>query len=300
MPRRNVQEEVQELVDDVYSILKKVCRQVEIIEYPSKQNRAIDLASKGEGEHKIFARVVLDVNSIEKKDVDELKASASLLNASPIIISKYVHGYSIEESVAYEKHGIHVISVETLESILCRGEKIYVYHTRGIFLAKINKKKFKERRQEMRLSLGELARLAGVSRKTIYEYERGTIDLSVDKALKIAEILGYDILDEIDILKPPTNIPENTELRNPDIHTEKKAMDKLEEKGFNVVHLKRTPIDIIAQKGNETITIIVKHFISNKKFRQKVYEAEKIISLTGSKEIILEKEDDVNRVINNL
>ncbi len=298
MPRRAISGEVQELVDNVYSVLRRMGGRVDIIEYPSTQNRAIDLVS-GKGEQRIFARVVLDIGYIERKDVEELKASASLLGASPIIVGRYVYGYAIEESVAYEKHGIHAVNVETLESVLCRGERIYVYNTRGIFLVKINREKFRERRRELGLSLGELARLTGVSRKAIYEYERGTMDLSIDKAIKIAEILGYDVLDEINILEPPSAIPENKDLKSPDTHVEKEAMAKLEKKGFKVVHLKRTPIDLLARKGRETIAIIVKHFISDKKFKQKINEAEKIVSLTESKEIVLEKEDDVENIINS-
>lgn len=296
MPRRLIaSEEIEELVDNVYTILKKTGGRVDIIEYPNSLNRAIDLVSSKD-EQRIFVRVIPDIGRLERKDVDELKASASLLQASPIIVSRYSCGYAIEESVAYEKHGVHAINVETLEAILSRGEEIYVYNVRGVFLAKINPEKFRKRREELGLSLGELARLAGVSRKAIYEYERGTMDLSVDKAVRIAEILGYDVLKTINIFKPPSSIPENSELKKPDTRVEKEAMEKLEEKGFKVIHLRRTPIDLLAKKRGEAIAIIIKHYTSDKKFKQKVNEAKKIVSQTSSKEFLIEKEDDIKNI----
>jgi transcriptional regulator with XRE-family HTH domain len=52
---------------------------------------------------------------------------------------------------------------------------------------------FKSRRQALGLSQARLARLAGLSRATINEFEAGATDLGIAKVLRVGQLLGLSI-----------------------------------------------------------------------------------------------------------
>ncbi len=292
--------ELEELVEDVYSILKRMGGRVNIIEYPNTpSSRAIDLVSTCTNNKRLFARVIYDAAGLGKNDVAELKASARMYSAAPIIISKYINGVETEEDVVYEKYGINTIGLEALRAIIYRDEKIYIHHIRGTYTVKINPEKMRKRRKELGLSLGDLANMLGVSRKAIYEYEKGAMNLSVEKAIKLVEILGEDILEPVNVFDDQEiRVDDETGLRRTDTRIEEQILTQLESKGFKVYHLRKTPIDIVAKKDekHQVLSIIVKHFISERKFKQKVNEAEKIVELTYSKSYVIKSENDIKEI----
>ncbi|WP_272879280.1 helix-turn-helix transcriptional regulator [Rothia endophytica] len=53
--------------------------------------------------------------------------------------------------------------------------------------------KIKEKRKELRMPQEELAALSGVSERTLRDFERGKLSISLQKALDIAEVLGLEL-----------------------------------------------------------------------------------------------------------
>ncbi|XES77724.1 MAG: helix-turn-helix domain-containing protein [Candidatus Bathyarchaeia archaeon] len=59
-----------------------------------------------------------------------------------------------------------------------------------------------QRRKERDFSIGKLAELVGVSRRTLYGYERGMAKASVASAYNLAKALGVPVAKPIDVLQP--------------------------------------------------------------------------------------------------
>lgn len=292
MPRSTVKE-LENILEEAYNVLKQDGRRVAIIEYPLRRRRAFDLICSGR--RNIFARIIYDADNLNRDDINELRASAYAYSASPIVIAKYIHGYEVEDDVVYEKHGLYVISIEGLKQVT-RDEPLFIFSSHGVYTVKINPRKLRKMREERGMSLGELADKLGVSRKTIYEYERGSMRLSIDKAIKLFDIFGEEVFEPINVLEVPKE--GKYDLTNADIRLEEMIIKYLKKKGYKVVHLRRTPIDIIGYKRQEnTVSVIVKHFISERRFFLKVNEAEKIISLTGSQRIVVKDEKDLEYIV---
>lgn len=53
--------------------------------------------------------------------------------------------------------------------------------------------KIKAKRKELRMPQEELAALSGVSERTLRNFERGKLSISLQKALDIAEVLGLEL-----------------------------------------------------------------------------------------------------------
>lgn len=49
------------------------------------------------------------------------------------------------------------------------------------------------KRKELRMPQEELAALSGVSERTLRDFERGKLSISLQKALDIAEVLGLEL-----------------------------------------------------------------------------------------------------------
>lgn len=53
--------------------------------------------------------------------------------------------------------------------------------------------RIKAKRKELRMPQEELAALSGVSERTLRDFERGKLSISLQKALDIAEVLGLEL-----------------------------------------------------------------------------------------------------------
>jgi len=293
MPHK-LRKELEELVEETYRVLRCKGRRVEIIWYPQGSSKALDLISVDK-EKRIFIRIVYDSHDLGRGGVLELKATAKMLNASPIVVSAYVNGFEAEEDVIYERHGLNVVSVTALKNIVNNDENLYIYNVRGTYTIKIDPIKLKKKREELGLSLGDVANLLGVSRKTVYEYEKGTMNLSIEKAARLVEVFGEEILEPVELFKEP-RLKDNEVLSKPDTKLEEEIITFLEKHGFHVCHLRRTPIDVLAKSGNKIMSIILKHLLSSRRFRLKINEAEKIIRATNIKGYIVSSEDDIKEI----
>jgi putative transcriptional regulator len=105
------------------------------------------------------------------------------------------------QDVIYIRSRVGIVSRETFLRYL-NNEKIFVYEFNGMFYVKINGKKLKKLRERKGLRIHELARLVGISAKTIREYEEGNMDMTIEKASRFFDVLGKDfedVIEEIDI-----------------------------------------------------------------------------------------------------
>ncbi len=279
---------VDELFEETYEALKAFSRRVEVIEYSIRGKKAIDIASSLERGN-VFIRITADAYHLDKDDVSELIKSSTAYSSAPLIVSLRIRGRELEDDVVYERWGAYLMKACTLKNILS-GKEVFVLNTCGSYIIKINAKKMKALREKLRLSLGELADRVGVSRKAIYEYERGGMHVSIDTALKLIEVLGEEVIEPIDIFKERSAASGGVEAP-PDVKIEEKIMNDLRKMEFRVVHLKRTPVDIIGCRDDGTISFVVKHASSSRSFNQKVEEARKIANIARTELIVVKDEE---------
>jgi putative transcriptional regulator len=138
----------------------------------------------------LLVKLLINIDSLREEQAYELKKLALMLSASPLIIGKKIRkSNDIEDGVVYSRYDIPAISKDTLRNLLINHVPPLIYTHRGGYKVKVNGELLKEKRLEMGMSLNELARRVGVTKRAIYEYERGTSDISVDTAIRIEECL---------------------------------------------------------------------------------------------------------------
>ncbi len=213
---------------------------------------------RDEGKHLVI-RVSEDVNQCNRQTIQDMKKLAATIEGTPLLIGSKMGKKELESGIFYRKYGVFVVDEETLKLFLEEKNFPLIYADRGGLYAKINPEKLKAARHEKGLSLGELAQKVGVSRKAIYEYERGNMDASLEVALKLEEVLDADLIE------PVTKLSELVRL---DISTEKEKLsdnilsllyDILSKAGFEIWIFRKTPFDMAARREEREKKVIAKN-----------------------------------------
>ncbi|WP_460123871.1 helix-turn-helix domain-containing protein [Stetteria hydrogenophila] len=248
--------EVRGLLYRVLASMYRYAEKVEVIEYPRNEDRrSIDLAVVLRNKNKLLVKVALDLSKLPKNEIAELTAVALTFRVPAIVTALYNKEKPLIEGVAYSRMNLMAVDPNTLESVLSGQGKLYVYSSKDTFRVKVNPEKLRERRNSMNMSLGHVASYLGVSREAVYRYERGLMDPTIDKAEKLVELFGEDILEEIDIFKPPKTMQGAGS--KPSTTDEIQLANKLATMGLRVVHTKRTATDIVAASDEVKIAAIV-------------------------------------------
>ena len=140
-----------------------------------------------------------DAAEVSKEDVEELKAISGWASASPLLIAERIGEEELDEDAIYVRNGVYAVSIEAFERSLEGDPPLVEVGSTGCFVY-IDGEAIRKRREELGLSVGELARLVGVSRMTIYSYERGKRRTSPSVAYMLEYVLGVPLVIPINPL----------------------------------------------------------------------------------------------------
>jgi putative transcriptional regulator len=141
------------------------------------------------------------VDTFPAQSAQELKIIASRVSAASLIISQRAHGKPLEEDTVYSRNAVFVVSEKTIKNIALQRDNPLVYAGPGGYSVEVDGELVEKRRKELGFSVGKLASMIGVSRRTLYGYERGMARASVKSAYKLAETLGVPVAKPINVLE---------------------------------------------------------------------------------------------------
>jgi putative transcriptional regulator len=136
----------------------------------------------------LILKVLSNVDAFSKENAEELKVLAEALEASPLAIGERSGSGDIKEGIVYSRFGIPIISVDTLSDYVLEGVPPFIFAAPGGLYVKLDSEMLRKLREEKSISLGTLAKVAGVSRRTIQMYESG-MGAMIDVATKLEEFL---------------------------------------------------------------------------------------------------------------
>jgi len=287
----------QAMAEDVSRVLRRCGFRVEFISYPSTA-RSIDIVAS-RSDFRVLVKVTTDLKDVSWMEANDLKKSGSAYNSRVIIVAEKNSGKRLESDVLYVKNGVNAVTPEMFEDYFLRNNKPLVVNIKGNYLLKLSTDKFQERKREAGLTRGALAEMLGVSRKTIYMYEKGELMISLQKGIELAKLMGEDIFEEIDIFEEkigatPLDTAENEV--SPSDEVERTILGLLSRLYGLVVKLSRTPADLAA-RGKTTVTIARLDTVEEK--AEKLDNAEKLARITGSKLITIKRREDISELYEN-
>jgi len=165
----------------------------------------------------------------------------------------------LEDDTVYSRYNILTITLKTLEATALHGMHPLVEAGPGGYYVGLDGKEIRERRQKLGLSTGKLADMIGISRRTLYGYEKDKAKASVSVAYNLEWILGVPLVKSIDVFKSNSQnagflvAAKRIIIKH---HFLQKALKKFTQINFRVAHTRRAPFDFIAQSLDEPLNII--------------------------------------------
>ena len=211
----------------------------------------------------------------------ELKTITNYLSGQCLYVSEKTRNKPLEDDTVYSRYGIFAVTSKTLEDILLNKAYPLVRATPGGYYVELNGEAIKGRRQKLGVSIGKICEMTGLSRRTLYAYERNSGKASVSTAYKLEWIMGVPLVQPIDIFR---SAPEDrgflsTAKRFIKTHLGMQpVIRKLRQFNFSVMHTKRAPFDFVAKAPEEKINIL--GGIVHEKEKAIDRRAEEILSLS--------------------
>jgi putative transcriptional regulator len=159
-----------------------------------------DFAAKKDDKTALI-KIHSDVDTFSPQDSNELKVIASHVSAASLIISQKTHDKPLEDDTVYSRHAIFVVTEKTIKNIALQTANPLVYAGPGGYFVEIDGALVEKRRKELGLSVGKLAEMISVSRRTLYGYERGMAKASVTSAYNLEKTLGIPVVKPINVLE---------------------------------------------------------------------------------------------------
>lgn len=221
----------------------------------------------------LFIKVTTNIDTVTEEQAEDLKRLAAFFKASPLIVGLRTKNAELEEGVVYERFGVYALSPETLYDILVENELPAIFAERGGFYVRINGELLKQLREKHGYSVNELARILGVSRKSILNYERGEQAVSLDVAIRLEELFDEPLAEPLDVLNSRVEAKLDVV---PETPLEKEVFERLKHLGLGVVKVKRAPFNAVSKEDEFKILT----GIDERKTRSTVKRAEMVTEVS--------------------
>jgi len=245
-----------EMLDATESILKKAGFQVS--KRCTSRPSCFDLTVRKE-EHLAFLKAFTNVGNITTKDALELKTISNFFSAAPLFISSKMRGKPLEDDTVYERYNIYAITLKTLEDIVFHSMHPLVEAGPGGYYVSLDGDAIRETRQKLGLSIGKLAEMMGISRRTLYGYEKGMTKASVSAAYNLEWVLGTPLVKPINVFKRDFQgmgffeVARRIIIRSRFLQS---VLKKLAQINFKVAPTTKAPFDFVAQFSEGQLTVL--------------------------------------------
>ncbi len=210
----------------------------------------------------VILKVLTNVDALSDPIAREIKLLCRFLEARPMLVGLRAGTGALEDGVVYTRHDIPIVSPATLRDHLLGGAPPLVFAAPGGFYVQLEAARLRQVREQMGLSLGVMAQIAGVSRRAIQMYEEG-MSASIDAATRLEEFLGTDLIRPLDPMhsfqvrevEPPQPAPESGQ-GDPLEALVRKLLEGL---GYEVRTTRRSPFHALSTQEDATYLTGVGH-----------------------------------------
>jgi putative transcriptional regulator len=206
----------------------------------------------------VLVKVASDIDSYPVHLLRELKVVASRVPAAALLVSQHSHGNPLEDDTVYSRSHVNIVNAKTILRIAEQAGNPLVYAGRGGYTVQVYGEFIKRRREELGLSIGRLAALIGVSRRTLYGYEHGLARASVASAIKLSETLGIAVAKPIDVFEKKRKLSQCMLLKSKRDLMAKLLLRQILKKFSNcdISPVHNAPFDFVMKVPNENYLII--------------------------------------------
>ncbi|HKZ99664.1 MAG TPA: transcriptional regulator [Thermoplasmata archaeon] len=201
----------------------------------------------------LFVKVLQNVDAFSKANATELKVIARTLEGAPLLVGGRSGTGPLEEGVLYTRFDVPIVSHRTFLELLEDGVPPFIFSAPGGLYVNLDTGVLRTLREERQISLGTLAEVAGVSRRTIQMYLEG-MSATVDVALRLEEFLGQSIVLPVDPLTFPQTMERVIASSFAGLEAfERDLFRRLARLGYDVLPTHRSPFEAFTQHDKTTL-----------------------------------------------
>lgn len=232
----------------------------------------------------LIIKVLSNVDAFSRENAEEMKVLAEALGASPLLIGERSSSGALETGIVYSRFSVPIISNETLADHLIEEVPPFIFAAPGGLYVHLDKELLRKIRDAKGISLGTLAEIAGVSRRTIQMYESG-MGAMIDAALRLEEFLQAPIIEPMN----PFDFPKDLDRIDHEISGEKRTdspiFNILLDLGYRLTPVNRSPFEALT-KNNTKMIILTGLGNDEAKLKQKATAVSDISRISGQHSVI--------------
>ena len=234
----------EELIQKTLNVLENVRYEIAQQISPS----CFDILAR-KGKQILLIKILTNVDSFYEDQSDNLKRTAKVLNAFPILVGLIARSHPMHERTLYERYGIPAVSVETFAEAIQEQKFPFIYTKKGGFYAHLNSDFLKKIREQQNFSLAALAREAGISKTSLQNYERGE-GAEVETILRLQEALGDLVLEPLNLF---TFKAKKIQVANEKTILERSVRSHLDDIGFKTTTVSKASFRMIGKHRNDIL-----------------------------------------------
>src|SRR5881296_755043 len=200
----------------------------------------------------LIVKVFQNVDGLSKGTARELLEVARILEGSPLVVGERSGTGSLEDGVIYTRFGVSILSRRTLGEFLEEGVPPFLYSAPGGLYVRLDADALRRLREEREVSLGTLADIAGVTRRTIQMYLEG-MSATMDVAMRLEEFLQESLVLPVD----PFGMLSDRAADEVPVQRlegfERELFARLQRLGFAVLPTARSPFDALSSRATTTL-----------------------------------------------
>ncbi len=198
----------------------------------------------------LVIKALSNVDSFHAQVAHDMKLVSQHLKASPILVGERCGAGPLRDDTVYARHGVPTLTRTSFYDLLVSNIPPLVYAAPGGFYVVLHGQSLKRLKSEGKISYGALSRELGISRRTLRMYEEG-MGATVDIAAALEEHIDEPLIEPIDPFSYPITL-EN--IPAPKLSgLEKMVVNHLDEIGYDVTSVYRSPFDAMAEQKENFI-----------------------------------------------
>ncbi|MBD3388518.1 MAG: helix-turn-helix domain-containing protein [Candidatus Altiarchaeales archaeon] len=200
----------------------------------------------------LLVKVLSNVEGLSRPSVSELKRVSELLEAVPIVVSERMKSSLLNDGVVYDRYGVFVSTLNTLKEIIGNIPP-RAYSTRGNYCVRVDRENLSDLRKMMGYTQDSFARELGVSKQSVYRYERsGRVSLEIFD--KLVDMLGDDIRGaDFKLTYEKSKLRDDSQGKITSL--KRIVFNEFENMGFNT-QLTNAPFDIVARSDQRVFSVV--------------------------------------------
>lgn len=201
----------------------------------------------------LLLKVLQNVDAFSKDHADELKLIAQTLGGVPLVVGERSGSGDLEDGVLYTRFGVPILSLRTIVDFLEEGVPPFIFSAPGGLYVNLDTDALRRAHTDRQVSLGTLAEIAGVSRRTIQMYLEG-MSATMEVAMRLESFLGEPIVLPVDPLAFTAEVERVLDAFARLETFERDLFERLQRLGYDVVPTTRSPFEAFTSRDRIMLT----------------------------------------------